>query len=85
MEYLSSADLMPPLQSDYREDHSTETAVLRVLRVHSDILQVVDNSHDDLAVLVLLDLSATFDTVDHSISINYQLPHCWLTAAPLVR
>ena len=62
MEYLSSADLMPPLQSGYRQGHSTETAVLRVL---SDILQAVDNG--DLAALVLLDLSAAFDTVDHSI------------------
>ena len=62
MEYLSSADLMPPLQSGYRQGHSTETAVLRVL---SDIFQAVDNG--DLAALVLLDLSAAFDTVDHSI------------------
>ena len=53
---------MPPLQSGYRQGHSTETTVLRVL---SDILQAVDNG--DLAALVLLDLSAAFDTVDHSI------------------
>ena len=50
MEYLSSADLMPPLQSGYRQGHSTETDVLRVL---SDILQAVVNG--DLAALVLLD------------------------------
>ena len=62
MEYLLSADLMPPLQSGYRQGHSTETAVLQVV---SDILQAVDNG--DLAALVLLDLSAAFDTVDHFI------------------
>ena len=39
-----------------------ETAVLRVL---SDILQAVDRG--DSAALILLDLSAAFDTVDHSI------------------
>ena len=52
MDYLLSADHMPPLhlQSGYRQGHSTETAVLRVL---SDILQAVDNG--DLAALVLLD------------------------------
>ena len=62
IEYLSSTDLIPPLQSGYRQGHSTETAVLRVL---SDILLAVDNG--DLAALVLLDMSAAFDTVDHSI------------------
>ena len=51
---------MPDLQSAYRANHSTETAVLRVL---SDILCALD--HGDLAVLTLLDLSAAFDTVDH--------------------
>ena len=38
MGYLSSADL-PSLQSGFRQGHSSETAVLRVL---SDILQAVD-------------------------------------------
>ena len=62
MKYLTSADLLPPLQSGFRPGYSTETAVLRVL---SDILQYVDRG--DLAALVLLDLSAAFDTVDHEI------------------
>jgi len=51
MEYLSSTDLIPT-------GHSTETAALRVL---SDILQAIDNG--DLAALLLLDMSAAFDTV----------------------
>jgi len=58
--YLTSADLQPPLQ--FRPGHSTETAVLPVL---SDILQAVDCGNS--AALVLLDLSAAFDTVDHDI------------------
>jgi len=62
MQYLSSANLLPSLQSGFRPGHSTETAVLRVL---SDILQAVDCG--DSAALILLDLSAAFDTVDHSI------------------
>ena len=41
----------------YRKDHSTETALLRV---QNDILRSID-SHKDV-VLVLLDLSAAFDT-----------------------
>jgi len=62
LNYLTSADLLSSLQSGYRAGHSTETAVLRVL---SDILRAVDSG--DVAALVLLDLSAAFDTVDHDI------------------
>ena len=60
--YLSTSDLLPRLQSAYRAQHSTETAVLKVL---TDILLAVDSG--DLSVLALLDLSAAFDTVDHHI------------------
>ena len=64
---LSSADL-PSLQSGFRQGHSTETAVLRVL---SDILQAVDRG--DIGIqLILLDLVAVIDTVDHAISLRVQ-------------
>ena len=62
MAYLSSADLLPTLQSGFRPGHSTETAVLQVL---SELLQAVDRG--DLGALILLDLTAAFDTVDHDI------------------
>ena len=58
--YLKDNDLLPDLQSAYRSNHSTETAVLKVL---ADILLALDSG--DLAALVLLDLSAAFDSVDH--------------------
>jgi hypothetical protein len=60
--YLTTARLLPDLQSAYRAFHSTETAVLKVM---SDIPLAVDRG--DLAVLTLLDLSAAFDTVDPAI------------------
>jgi len=60
LDYLYAADLMRDLQSAYRVNHSTETAVLNVL---TDILRAVDSG--DLAALALLDLSAAFDKVDH--------------------
>jgi hypothetical protein len=61
-EYLQRHHLLPPLQSGFRAGHSTETAVLHVL---SEILSAVDAGN--LTALVLLDLSAAFDTVDHAI------------------
>ena len=60
LDYLNAAGLLPEQQSAYRANHSTETAVVRIL---SDILLALDTG--DLCMLTLLDLSAAFDTVDH--------------------
>ena len=54
--------LYPTLQSAYRKGHSTETALLKV---QNDILMNMNCKH--VTLLVLLDLSAAFDTVDHDI------------------
>jgi len=61
-QYLCTAGLLPTLQSGFRPLHSTETALLHVL---SNILTAVDPG--DFEALVLLDLSAAFDTVDYDI------------------
>ena len=60
VDHLKVNDLYEIFQSAYRQLHSTETALLRV---HNDLLQAVD-THGG-AILVLLDLSAAFDTIDH--------------------
>jgi len=62
LNHLDTSQLLPRLQSAYRSKHSTETDLVKVL---SDILLAIDTG--DLAALVLLDLSAAFDTVDHAI------------------
>ncbi len=51
---------MDKFQSAYREGHSTETALLIV---QNDILMELDKGK--VVMLVLLDLSAAFDTIDH--------------------
>ena len=61
VQHISDNGLFEVFQSAYRHLHSTETALLRV---HNDILQAVD-THGG-AILVLLDLSAAFDTIDHN-------------------
>ena len=61
-EHIKRHRLLPVRQSAYRPFHSTETAVISI---HNDMIGVVDQG--DIGALVLLDLSAAFDTVDHSI------------------
>lgn len=56
---------LPTLQSSYRKFHSTETALLKV---QSDILMSMDKQ--EVSLLVLLDLSAAFDTIDHGILLD---------------
>jgi hypothetical protein len=53
------------MQSAYRAGHSTETAMVRV---QNDLLDAVDR--DGGAILVLLDLSAAFDTLDHPLILH---------------
>jgi Reverse transcriptase (RNA-dependent DNA polymerase) len=62
---LKLHDLLPRLQSAYKRYRSTETAVLILLKVLSDIVYAIDTGN--LSVLASLDLSAAFDTVDHGI------------------
>lgn len=55
-------NIYPELQSSYREHHSMDTALLKVL---NDVLLKINSQH--VTLLICLDLSAAFDTVDHSI------------------
>ena len=49
------------VQSAYKLFHSTETALLKI---HNDIICNMDNGK--VTSLILLDLSAAFDTIDHA-------------------
>ena len=63
--FLEREHLLPIYQSAYRKNHSTETAVLKIV---SDALLAADRG--DVTLLGFLDLSAAFDTVDHDILID---------------
>ena len=63
--YLEKRSLLVPVQSAYRANHSTETALLKVL---NDLLIAVDRG--EAVVLALLDQSAAFDTIDHAILLD---------------
>ena len=64
-DYLCENDLNEIFQSAYKKHHSCETALTRV---QNDILTAIDNKQ--CVALVLLDLSAAFDTVDHEILLH---------------
>ena len=57
--YLQRNALIDPLQSGFRQRHSTTTALLKIT---DDVRQAMDNQ--ELTVMVLLDYSAAFNSVD---------------------
>ena len=65
LDHCMHNNINEPLQSAYTSGCSTETALLRV---HNDILMAMDKQK--VVCLILLDLSAAFDTVNHDIMLN---------------
>jgi len=65
VKHMMVNNLKEHLQSAYCKFHSTETALLKV---QNDILCALDDNKN--VFLVLLDLSAAFDTVNHSTLLN---------------
>ena len=72
--HMMTHSLYPEFQSAYRKNHSTETALVRVT---NDILMKMNTQ--EVTLLVMLDLSAAFDTVNHKIlltRLNKELGIC---------
>ena len=79
LERLTLARLLPhlpvspsfsPLQSAYRKFHSTETALLKLT---NDIMDTIDSGK--VTILAALDMSAAFDTLDHTTLLLNRLEH----------
>ena len=59
--HVMNDELFSELQSAYGKSHSTETALVKIV---NDIL--LDMNRQQVSLLVLLDVGAAFDTVDHT-------------------
>lgn len=65
MPFLEEVGVIPRCQSAYRKFHSTETALCKI---HNDLVN--NTCRGRASLLVLIDLSAAFDTVDHQLLLN---------------
>ena len=61
MEHLRHNSLLSCTQSAYRQFYSTETALLRIKSVLLMAMYI-----QKVTLLLLMDLSSAFDTIDHS-------------------
>ena len=73
-DHVSEHQLHECYQLAYRPHHSTETTLVMV---QNDILEAFDNRQG--VILVLLDQSAAFDTIDHSMLVSRLQPRFDIT------
>ena len=65
IEYMESNQLIHPSHHGFRAKHNTSTALLEMF---DGWLEAFDN--DDITAVIMLDLSAAFDVVDHKILLD---------------
>ena len=76
--HMETNNIYPLLKSAYRKQHSTETALLKIV---NDILLKMNSQH--VALLVMLDLSTAFDTVNHKILLERLQHDIGISKVPL--
>lgn len=64
--FIAKNDILEKFQSGFRVQHSTESVLLKV---SNNLLLTVESGK--CAVLILLDFSAPFDTLDHAILLDH--------------
>ena len=77
-QHLTANKLLPTTQCAYRKFHSTETCLLKM---SNDILSALDKGMSTL--LVTLDISAAFDTVDHQMLLSRYESRFGISGVPL--
>ena len=65
--HLAFNNINTKFQSAYKQFHCTETALLHII---NDLLTVTGMDNHEVSILLLLDFSSAFDTLDHDILIN---------------
>ena len=78
VEHMRQNTIRGKFQSAYKAHHSTETALLRV---YNDVMFYIDRGNGTL--LMLLVLSAAFDTIDHQILFHILEHSLCITASAL--
>lgn len=76
--HITENNLFTPNQSAYRKHHSVETALTYI---SDSILKTIDRNQG--IILILLDLSAAFDTIDHTILYHTLFHHFGISGMAL--
>ena len=74
LDHFARNELLEPFQSAYKQCHSTETALLRV---QNDLLMALDKNC--ICLLILLDLSAAFDTINLDLLLHRLEKQCGIS------
>ena len=72
--HCNTNNLMPDFQSAYRENYSMETSLIKMC---NDILWSMEKQ--EITMVIILNLSAAFDMVDHNILLNILHNHYGIT------